>query len=202
MVLAPLLRADAAVRDLAATRVPRRRRRGVPHALSAWTDRARWRSSERTRPSCARRVEATAHLWIESPIARATGEGGKGKRSGKQGAWLNRMFDTHPPLDDRIQALEDDRFWRGLRRRPAACLAGDHVSRARGRAPPRWQPWRPRPGLRGGPPGCLPHLERVIAVVDQDQVESGMRLRTSCKVSIGQNGSRVPSTNSIGRSIR
>jgi heat shock protein HtpX len=49
--------------------------------------------------------KATAHLWIESPIARAAGEGEKGKRSSKSGAWLNRMFDTHPPLDDRIQAL-------------------------------------------------------------------------------------------------
>jgi heat shock protein HtpX len=50
--------------------------------------------------------KATAHLWIESPIARAAGEGGKGRRSSKSGAWLNRMFDTHPPLDDRIQALK------------------------------------------------------------------------------------------------
>jgi heat shock protein HtpX len=45
---------------------------------------------------------ATAHLWIESPIARAKSEGGS-----KQGAWLNRMFDTHPPLDERIKALKD-----------------------------------------------------------------------------------------------
>ena len=45
---------------------------------------------------------ATAHLWIESPIARAAGEG----NSKKSGAWLNRMFDTHPPLDERIAALQ------------------------------------------------------------------------------------------------
>jgi heat shock protein HtpX len=45
--------------------------------------------------------KATAHLWIESPIARQLGDG-----EGKQrGLWLNRMFDTHPPLDERIQAL-------------------------------------------------------------------------------------------------
>lgn len=45
---------------------------------------------------------ATAHLWIESPIPRARSEarGGKGN-----GAWLNRLFDTHPPLEDRIEAL-------------------------------------------------------------------------------------------------
>ncbi|MDQ3306184.1 MAG: M48 family metallopeptidase [Actinomycetota bacterium] len=42
---------------------------------------------------------ATAHLWIESPLARATSEG--------QGAWLNRLFDTHPPLDERIAALRE-----------------------------------------------------------------------------------------------
>lgn len=45
---------------------------------------------------------ATAHLWIESPIARHANET---KRATKQGAWLNRMFDTHPPLDSRIAAL-------------------------------------------------------------------------------------------------
>jgi heat shock protein HtpX len=44
---------------------------------------------------------ATAHLWIEAPIARNASEGGR-----KQGAWLNRMFNTHPPLDDRIAALQ------------------------------------------------------------------------------------------------
>lgn len=38
---------------------------------------------------------ATAHLWIESPLAR-----------GGRGGWLNRMFDTHPPLEERIHALE------------------------------------------------------------------------------------------------
>jgi heat shock protein HtpX len=45
---------------------------------------------------------ATAHMWIESPIARAAGEARHGSGSG---SWLNRMFDTHPPLDDRIEAL-------------------------------------------------------------------------------------------------
>ncbi len=40
-------------------------------------------------------------LWIEAPIARAAGEG-----STKGGSWLNRMFNTHPPLDDRIAALQ------------------------------------------------------------------------------------------------
>jgi heat shock protein HtpX len=33
---------------------------------------------------------ATAHLWIESPLGQA-----------------NRMFDTHPPLDDRIKTLKE-----------------------------------------------------------------------------------------------
>jgi heat shock protein HtpX len=40
---------------------------------------------------------ATAHLWIESPLDR---------RQGRMG-WLNRMFDTHPPLDERIRALQE-----------------------------------------------------------------------------------------------
>ena len=42
---------------------------------------------------------ATAHLWIESPLARTPEEG--------RLAWLNRLFDTHPPLDERIQALKE-----------------------------------------------------------------------------------------------
>ena len=40
---------------------------------------------------------ATAHLWIESPLDRRDG----------RGAWLNRMFDTHPPLQERIEALKE-----------------------------------------------------------------------------------------------
>ncbi|MFN2587375.1 MAG: M48 family metalloprotease [Actinomycetota bacterium] len=47
--------------------------------------------------------KATAHLWIEDPNARHAKEGGS--RVGKRGAWLNRLFDTHPPLDQRIAAL-------------------------------------------------------------------------------------------------
>ncbi len=47
--------------------------------------------------------KATAHLWIEDPNARHAKEGGS--RVGKSGAWLNRLFDTHPPLDERIAAL-------------------------------------------------------------------------------------------------
>lgn len=40
---------------------------------------------------------ATAHLWIESPLQRS----GSGAAS-----WLNRLFDTHPPIEDRIKILE------------------------------------------------------------------------------------------------
>lgn len=39
----------------------------------------------------------TAHLWIESPL----------DRKSSKGAWLNRMFDTHPPIEERIRALQD-----------------------------------------------------------------------------------------------
>lgn len=42
---------------------------------------------------------ATAHLWIESPVARTEEEG--------KLAWLGRLFDTHPPLEERIQALRE-----------------------------------------------------------------------------------------------
>ena len=42
---------------------------------------------------------ATAHLWIESPLARDPSEGRLSR--------LNRLFDTHPPLEERIQALRE-----------------------------------------------------------------------------------------------
>ncbi|MFO7589542.1 MAG: M48 family metallopeptidase [Acidimicrobiia bacterium] len=42
-------------------------------------------------------TRATAQLWIESPLDRT---------EGKKGSWLNRAFDTHPPLDERIGVLE------------------------------------------------------------------------------------------------
>jgi heat shock protein HtpX len=45
--------------------------------------------------------KATAHLWIESPIARNAAEAGGRAR----GTRLNRLFNTHPPLDERIEAL-------------------------------------------------------------------------------------------------
>lgn len=42
---------------------------------------------------------ATAHLWIEAPVARVETEG-------KISKW-NRMFDTHPPIEERIEALRE-----------------------------------------------------------------------------------------------
>jgi heat shock protein HtpX len=41
--------------------------------------------------------KATAHLWIEEPLEKET-------RTGQNR--LNHLFDTHPPLDDRIRALQ------------------------------------------------------------------------------------------------
>jgi heat shock protein HtpX len=40
---------------------------------------------------------ATAHLWIESPMERSTGEGVRGS--------FGRLMDTHPPLAERIAIL-------------------------------------------------------------------------------------------------
>lgn len=48
---------------------------------------------------------ATAHLWMESPIPRQPDEAVY-QNEGKL-AWLNRMFDTHPPLEERIAALRE-----------------------------------------------------------------------------------------------
>ncbi len=41
--------------------------------------------------------KATAHLWIEQPLDRDS------KRNSSK---LNHLFDTHPPLEDRIRALQ------------------------------------------------------------------------------------------------
>ena len=42
---------------------------------------------------------ATAHLWIEQPVARTADEGRLSR--------INRMFDTHPPLTERIALLQE-----------------------------------------------------------------------------------------------
>lgn len=42
---------------------------------------------------------ATAHLWIEAPTGQVDGE--------DRLAWLNRLYNTHPPLEERIQALRE-----------------------------------------------------------------------------------------------
>jgi heat shock protein HtpX len=42
---------------------------------------------------------ATAHMWIEDPMAQRREEGNLVK--------LNRLFNTHPPLDERIAALRE-----------------------------------------------------------------------------------------------
>ena len=54
-------------------------------------------------------TRATAQMWIESPLERGAGdEDGDGAgESSKKGSWLNRAFDTHPPLDERIQILKE-----------------------------------------------------------------------------------------------
>jgi heat shock protein HtpX len=41
--------------------------------------------------------KATAHLWIEEPLDKESNKG--------ETKW-NHLFDTHPPIDDRIRALE------------------------------------------------------------------------------------------------
>jgi heat shock protein HtpX len=42
---------------------------------------------------------ATEHLWIEAPAARTDTEG--------RMAWVNRLFDTHPPIEERIALLRE-----------------------------------------------------------------------------------------------
>lgn len=48
---------------------------------------------------------ATAHLWIESPIPRSQAEETPGNE--RNLSRINRMFDTHPPLSERIAALRE-----------------------------------------------------------------------------------------------
>ncbi|HZJ27867.1 MAG TPA: M48 family metallopeptidase [Acidimicrobiia bacterium] len=51
-------------------------------------------------------TRATAQLWIESPLDRDQENKARQHKKGKKGSWLNRAFDTHPPLADRIAALK------------------------------------------------------------------------------------------------
>jgi heat shock protein HtpX len=44
-------------------------------------------------------ARATAHLWFEPPPARGESKG--------RGAWRNRLSHTHPPLEDRLNALRE-----------------------------------------------------------------------------------------------
>jgi heat shock protein HtpX len=43
--------------------------------------------------------KATAHMWIEQPMSGVGDEGRQG--------WLNKLFDTHPPLEERIALLRE-----------------------------------------------------------------------------------------------
>jgi heat shock protein HtpX len=52
-------------------------------------------------------TRATAQMWIESPLERGQGEGDDDGEGQKKGSWLNRAFDTHPPLDERIRILKE-----------------------------------------------------------------------------------------------
>jgi heat shock protein HtpX len=66
----------------------------------------------KTDPTVVRTASrATAHLWIESPIQRDAHA--ETKTTKKSGALLNRLFDTHPSLDSRIEALRSLGFGAG-----------------------------------------------------------------------------------------
>jgi heat shock protein HtpX len=43
--------------------------------------------------------KATAHMWIEQPMSGVGDEGRQG--------WFNKLFDTHPPLEERIALLRE-----------------------------------------------------------------------------------------------
>jgi heat shock protein HtpX len=48
--------------------------------------------------------KATAHLWIESPIPVSDEHT---VAHGERRAWFNRLFQSHPPIEDRIAALRE-----------------------------------------------------------------------------------------------
>ena len=99
LLLAPIVgQAHAARREPPARGAGRRlRRRDDP--LPAGADLRAREAAGRPRPSSHSASRATAHLWIEQPIARSEEEGTLSR--------LNRLFDTHPPLEERIAALRE-----------------------------------------------------------------------------------------------
>ncbi len=108
---------------------------------------------------------ATAHMWIESPL-------GTDKKD--KGAWLNRLFETHPPLSQRIAVLEklegespdqgSGTEGQSQPSRPGGPVASDYVhmdkifpgqAAPQNPAGPHSQPGPPPPGQRGAePPGA------------------------------------------------
>jgi heat shock protein HtpX len=64
-----------------------------PHGLIAALEKLRDNTA-----IVAHAPAATAHMWIESPLD---------KRSRGAHGWFNRLFQTHPPLEDRIAALRE-----------------------------------------------------------------------------------------------
>lgn len=52
---------------------------------------------------------ATAHLWLADPFS-AGSKPSSGEKSGGLILWLHKLFQTHPPISDRIRALRGMKF--------------------------------------------------------------------------------------------
>lgn len=90
---------------------------------------------------------ATAHLWIESPLD---------TEAGHEQAKLNGLFNTHPPIEDRIntlRALEGLPPWEGPSSTPTRTVAPPPPPPAGNRAtpPPPVPPVMPPVGVPGRP---------------------------------------------------
>ncbi len=88
-----------AVRDEPQPRVPRRRERRAAHALPA---RADLRAREAARRPGGRAPRDEGH---RADVDRAAARHGDGKKT--HARRFNHLFDTHPPLEDRIQRLQE-----------------------------------------------------------------------------------------------
>ena len=107
LILAPVHRAAHAVRDEPAAGAAGRCERRAAHSLPSRADlgarEAEGRPGRRAPRDPGHRADVDRVAARPRQAAKVT----RGRRGQKKGSWLNRAFDTHPPLDERIRILKE-----------------------------------------------------------------------------------------------
>ncbi len=51
--------------------------------------------------------KATAHLYFVNPLSLSDNQGTTARKSRGSGGWFAGLFNTHPPIQDRIKKLRE-----------------------------------------------------------------------------------------------